>query len=141
MRSATAAARPVCRAAALLLLLGAVGCGARPYPVRGTVTLEDGTPVTSGMVSFETKDVEKPITARGEIKPDGSYELGTYKPGDGALPGVYRVTVTPLAQNPDLPVPKPAYDARYTSFDTSGLEFEVKAAANEYPIKLAPRRK
>jgi hypothetical protein len=141
MRSATAAARPVCRAAALLLLFGAVGCGARPYPVRGNVTLEDGTPVMAGMVTFETKDAEKPVTARAQINPDGSYELSTYKPGDGALPGVYRVAVTPAAQSPDLPATKPTYDERYTSFATSGLEFEVKAASNECPIKLAPRRK
>jgi hypothetical protein len=141
MRSATPAVRPACRAAALLLVLGVLGCGGRPYPVRGTVTLEDGTPVTAGMVSFETKDAEKPVTARGEIKPDGSYELSTYKAGDGALPGVYRVAVTPPAQSPDLPVTKPPYDARYTSFATSGLEFEVKPTSNEHPIKLAPRRK
>jgi hypothetical protein len=141
MRSATAAARPVCRAAALLLLLGTLGCGARPYPVRGSVTLEDGTPVTAGMVTFETKDAEKPVTARGQIQPDGSYELSTYKPGDGVLPGVYRVAVTPAAQSPDASVTKPAYDERFMSFATSGLEFEVKATANEYPIKLAPRQK
>jgi hypothetical protein len=128
-------------AVAVLFLAGAAGCGGGPYPVRGTVTLEDGTPVTSGMVTFETKDVEKPLTARGEIKADGSYQLGTYKPGDGAPPGVYRVIVTPRAQSPDLPPVKTPYDKRYTDFATSGLEFEVKSGANEYPIRLAPRPK
>jgi hypothetical protein len=128
-------------AVAVLCLAGAAGCGSGPHPVRGTVTLEDGTPVTGGMVTFETKDVEKPVTARGEIQPDGTYNLGTYKPGDGAPPGVYRVIVTPRAQSPDLLPVKAPYDNRYTAFDSSGLEFEVKSGANEFPIRLAPRPK
>jgi hypothetical protein len=128
-------------AGAALLLTGAAGCGSGPYPVRGTVTLEDGTKVTSGTVIFETRDAEKPVAARGEIKPDGSYELGTHKPGDGAPAGVYRVLIAPPPTHPDRPPEKPPYDNRYTSFATSQLEFEVKAGANEYPIRLAPRPK
>ena len=52
------------------------GCGNRMSPVRGTVTLEDGSPLTKGLVVFEGQADGKPVMARGEIKSDGSYELG-----------------------------------------------------------------
>jgi hypothetical protein len=33
------------------------------------------------------------------------------------------------------------FDIKYLKYDTSGLEFEVKAGSNEFPIKLdAPNR-
>jgi hypothetical protein len=125
----------------LLFVTGAAGCGSGPVPVRGTVTLEDGTPVTNGMVTFVTKDVEKAVTARGEIQSNGAYKLGTFKPGDGAPPGVYRVIVSPPAQRPDDPPVKLSYDERYTDFSKSQLEFEVKSGDNDIPIRLAPRPK
>jgi hypothetical protein len=127
--------REVFRVAPLLLLVGTVGCG-RYYPVHGKVTLDDGTAVTAGMVVFETKDVEKPVTARGDIQPDGSYQLSTERPGDGVPPGRYRVLVTPPPQGADAPPQKPPFDMRYASFATSRLEFEVKSGSNDYPIQL-----
>lgn len=128
--------RPV--AAALVLLLGAAGCGPKLYPVRGTVTLADGKPVTEGMVVFERKGEDRPVTARGEIQPDGSYRLGTHAPGDGAPPGPYRVLVAPKydANAVDRPPAPPPFDPRYADFRTSGLEFEVKAGSNDFPITV-----
>jgi hypothetical protein len=79
----------------LLLLLGAVGCGGGLYPVRGKVTYKDGTPLTKGLVVFESSTRTPPITARGDIRADGSYELSTFKPADGAPAGKYRVLVSP----------------------------------------------
>jgi hypothetical protein len=123
------------RVVPLLLLLGAAGCS-RYSPVHGKVTLEDGTPVTNGMVVFESKDADKALSARGDIQPDGSYQLSTSKPGDGVPPGWYRVLIAPPPQNPDLPPVHVDYASRYTAFDTSGLEFEVKSGSNDYPIQL-----
>jgi hypothetical protein len=122
-----------------LLLLSAVGCGSRLYPVRGKVTYADGKPVTEGMVVFESKDQANRITARGEIRADGSYELSTYQPGDGALPGKYQVLVAPKSDPNavDKPSRPPPFDLRYAEFKTSGLEFEVTAAGpNDFPIKV-----
>ena len=122
-----------------LLLLGAIGCGSKLYPARGTVTYADGNPVTEGFVVFESKDQEKPTTARGEIRSDGSFELGTFKPGDGAMPGKYRALVTPKfdPNAVDKPAKKPPIHPRYAEFKTSGLEFDVTAAGpNEFPIKV-----
>jgi hypothetical protein len=132
MRSDDCLARRVWPAA--LLLLAATGCGGY-YPVHGKVTYEDGTPVAKGIVVFESKDSARPVVARGDIEPDGTYRLGTQKPGDGAPAGKYRVLVTPRVENPDAPeVP---FDRRFSSFDTSQLEFEVKAGDNDFPIKVS----
>jgi len=124
---------------ALLLLLVA-GCGTKQYPVQGKVTLEDGTPVKNAIVVFESASAEKAVSARGDTSDDGSYRLSSTRPGDGLVPGKYRVLVTQRIENPDEPV-KAAFDKRYSDFKTSGLEFEVKAESNDIPIRLAKAKK
>jgi hypothetical protein len=128
----------ICRLG-LFVLLGALtalaGCGPRQYPVQGKVTLEDGAPLTKGMVVFESTDGAR--MARGMIQSDGSYELSTARPGDGLRPGRYRVLVSALdmADVPDEQKALP-FDVKYTRFQTSGLEAEVKATTNDIPIQL-----
>jgi hypothetical protein len=125
--------RGVGPAVALLLLLGAAGCeaGGKLYPVGGNVTLDDGKPLTKGVVIFERTEGGPPVTARGEIKPDGSYQLSTYRPGDGVPPGKYRVLINPLdlSEVPDEEKQLP-FDAKYLKFETSGLEYEVRPGSN-----------
>jgi len=132
-------------ATGVLFLLGSVGCSSGLYPVRGKVTYEDGTPVTKGLVVFESSAAKPPITARGDIQADGTYQLSTFKPGDGAPAGKYRVLLSPREyENIDgLEGPRrpPAFDKRYMDFSTSGLAFEVKAGSNDFPIQLARPRK
>jgi len=128
--------------AAAGIAVTAAGCGPRMYPVRGTVTLEDGTPLAKGLVIFERFEGGRALTARGDIGPDGSYELSTEKPGDGVPPGKYRVSINPLdtSDTPDEQKVLP-FDVKYLNLKTSGLEYEVKAGANEFPIHLAPPAK
>src|SRR5207237_9506822 len=116
-------------AVALLLLPGALGCGPKLYPVHGRVTFPDGKPLAEGMVVFESTGAEKAVTARGDVQADGSYQLSTYKPGDGALPGKYRALVAPKTDPNaiDKPAQPPPLDPRYARFATSGLQFEVTA--------------
>jgi hypothetical protein len=125
-------------AVALLLLLGVTGCGGKSYPVHGKVTYPDGTPLTEGLVVFEQQqEGGKAIMARGDIQPDGTYRLSTNKPGDGVPPGKYRVMVVPKSDLNE--VDKPAavpFDASFSEFTTSRLEFEVKANATEFPIQV-----
>jgi hypothetical protein len=124
-------------AVALVLLPAGAGCGPGLHLVRGKVTLEDGTPVTRGLVVFESTDAASAVTARGEIQPDGSYQLSTSKPGDGVPPGRYKVLLNPLDlsdvpdEQKDLP-----FDIKYLRFETSGLEYDVKAGPNEYVIQV-----
>jgi hypothetical protein len=135
--------RQVFTAVALAVLaFGPAGCGGGLYPVTGTVTLNDGTPVTKGLVIFERVAGGEPLSARGQIRADGTYELSTHKPGDGVPPGRYKVVLNSmdLSDVPDEQKDLP-YDTRYLSLKSSDLEFEVKAGSNEIPIRLAKSKK
>jgi hypothetical protein len=129
-------------AATGLLALFVAGCGRGMSPVHGIVTLDDGTPLTKGLVVFEGQADGKAVMARGEIKPDGTYQLGTVKAGDGAWPGKYRVLINPMDLS-DLPDEQKhiPFDYKYMKYETSGLEFEVKPGSNEFPIKLDRSRR
>jgi len=130
-------------------LLAVLGCGGdglpRRYPVSGRVTYQ-GKPVPKGEVTFSpTRDNGR--TAAGNIQGDGSYRLTTMNPGDGALPGRYRVSVTavavdfsevettkggpPLSEEAEEILPRIHYaPSRYENPDTSGLTAEVKPQSN-----------
>lgn len=134
--------RPALFAALALLALPLAGCGAKFHTVRGTVTLDDGKPLDKGLVVFERVDGGSPLTARGNVGPDGHFELSTEKPGDGVPSGRYRVLLNPLDTS-DVPDEKKKlpFDIKYMKFDTSGLEFEVPNATGEYAIKLDRSKK
>jgi hypothetical protein len=124
-------------AAVALAVLG--GCGSRKYPVVGKVVFKDGTPLPGGMVVFSPLDPANHVGARGYIQPDGTFQLSTEKEGDGSLQGRYKVLVRPPTQGRGEDDPRrnlPLIDLRYCSFDTSPLEFEVKAGKNDYTIEV-----
>src|SRR5262245_59531188 len=113
------------------------GCGPGLQPVRGKVTLPDGKPAAGSQVVFESEQKEIKVSARGDVREDGSYEMSTIKPGDGVPPGKYKVQVNPPPMvNAEGPYTSP-FNAKYSNFGTSGLEFEVKSGArNEFPIQV-----
>jgi hypothetical protein len=133
-------------AATIFLVLTGCSGESRTEPVRGTVMLPDGKPLTEGTVEFELIGTQNPVTASGEIEADGSYELGTFAPGDGAVPGKHRVAVVSdfrigtEQERPGL-VPEPLLDPRYREFKTSGLEFEVSPGENVYNIQVEYAKK
>src|SRR5437773_564693 len=102
----------------LLLVFGVSGCGGGLSPVRGTVTLEDGKPLTKGLIVAERAEGGAPITARGQVHTDGSFELSTHKLGDGVPLGKYRVLISPqdMSEIPDEKKNLP-FDIKYMSFD------------------------
>jgi hypothetical protein len=126
---------------AAFLMFGLMGCGGGKNPVHGIVTLDDGSPLSKGLVIFERVDGGPPLTARGNVQPDGRYELSTEKPGDGVPTGRYKVAINPLDTS-DVPDEKKVlpFDVKYVNLKTSGLEYEVKPGPNDYPIKLTRRR-
>src|SRR5262249_30743058 len=86
------------RAWALLVtfvLAAASGCGSDRCRVPWTVRYEDGSSLQEGTVAGEAKIDGKLVGVQGAIRKDGSFEWGTERPGDGALPGKYRVVVLP----------------------------------------------
>jgi hypothetical protein len=63
------------------------------YPVKGKVNFEGKPMVGGGAISFVPINDQKGKTAGGVIKPDGTYELGTYREADGSMAGEFRVTI------------------------------------------------
>lgn len=130
------------------------GLGKR-YAVSGTVSY-NGKPVEKGTITFKpATDSESARAASGDIK-DGKYSLTTAEPGDGALPGSYKVTV--VAKDMDtaeltaaakggqhhhdaafakaVKTAKALVPAKYQIPDTSGLTAEVKESSNSIPFDL-----
>ena len=110
------------------------GTGGR-VQVTGRVLLE-GVPVEAvrgSKIGFSPAEAAggKP-PANGPIDEQGRFRLGTFAPGDGVLPGVYRVSVTAYTKTPDYrdsiyfhkPLPS-AVPERYCDSQTSDLIVEV----------------
>lgn len=116
------------------------GCTQTPsvVPVSGKV-LYNGEPLPFGIVMFQP---EKGQAAQGEIQSDGSFQLSTYGPNDGAVPGSHKVSVRCFSSQksgPDggdsgapgrLLIPQ-----QYTRFGQSGLSADI-AAGSTQPIVL-----
>lgn len=134
----------LCGALCLALPLGLVGCGSSGRaPVSGKVTVQ-GQPVQGGTLVFSPlKGEGKSATA--EIKSDGTYTLGTNRPGDGAVVGRHRVTFTPPAQtlteeqrsNPRYVAPPPLY----FWMTATPNEVEVKPGTNTLDLQLVYKQR
>jgi hypothetical protein len=124
--------------------------GQRLVKVSGTVKFKDGTPLQvpeggRAVVTFTPADTTGELApgqirkgASGTVKEGGRFDMGTIKPGDGVLPGRYKVflaTQKNVAANPNDPanqlVPK-----KYTSPDTSGLEVTIDKPTSDLRFEL-----
>lgn len=135
-----------CVALAAVLAVSA-GCGgigdARSglVQVTGKVTI-DGTPLTSGMISFipaqGTEAFNSPIDATG------NYSLAASPSSPGALPGEYKVIVVATDGPPKMGEKGTVIEAKslvpekFKSPETSGLTGSVKAGQPnviDFPLK------
>jgi hypothetical protein len=105
------------------------GCGDRGptyVPVTGTVKFSDGT-VPKGdinSITFQPASATPDSKAAyGSIKPDGSFDLTTIKPRDGARPGDYVVTVNIMK---GYPAGKMLVSDRFVKADTSPLKATIE---------------
>jgi len=127
---------------AALTLLGLslarlTGCGSKNIQVHGKVTLPDGKPAAGSQVVFQGGAEKRKFTARGDVGPDGTFTVGTEKPGDGVPPGKYNVIVNPPPMVNAEGLYVVPFNNKFTNFTTSGLEFEVKpGATNDFEIKV-----
>jgi hypothetical protein len=133
--------RTFCRlGVALVILIGAAGCGRKYYPVSGEVVFKDGTPLPGGWVFFQSEDPAVKTSSQAEIQPDGKFQLMTEAKGDGAPEGRYRVAVKPplAAKREGKNLPPPLIDPRYENADTSNLEFTITRdpARNVFRIEV-----
>lgn len=111
-----------------------IGCGGsggppppKTYPVRGSVAYRGGQPLSDGVIQFQLES-DPTLTTKGDIGPDGTFELVTlFQNGQlqGAVKGQYRVTVIPrMANNKPVPI-----------FQLPGA-YTVKAGDNSFTIEL-----
>jgi hypothetical protein len=85
--------RGVFSMAASLVVVTLLGCGRNDLvPVEGVVTLDDEVVPGATVLFMPQGDPGRP--ASGYTDEEGVFRLTTFKPGDGALRGEYRVLVT-----------------------------------------------
>jgi len=134
----------------IFLVVGLVGCshrGGATYPVTGTVKLSDGKPLAGGRILFQPTG-EQTNSARGIIAQDGSFQLTTFEPNDGAVPGEHKVVITPAVPEEALDNPtaiaryRSLVDQRYQNVDSTPLKLTVQAdgSQNHFEIVLEPSR-
>ena len=123
-------------------LLFFAGCGTN-VKVSGKVSFEDGSPLTSGMLIFESGAIQ----SKAPIEKDGSYQVGTLKSNDGLPRGTYRVYISGADVYPDIdvmghPLGKVVHlvDPKFTSPDTSELTCEVNGSRT-FDITVTPPAK
>jgi len=136
-------------------LMAAYGCGANDglgqrYPVSGMVTYK-GQPLASGNINFVSEKADG-RSASGTVEA-GRYTLTTQTDGDGAMPGMYKVTVVakeatavPLSKVGGAPSQQQSFKAnkvakslipnKYGSPTTTELKAEVKAETNKLDFDL-----
>jgi hypothetical protein len=112
-------------AVSAFLMSALIGCSGshelETAKVSGLVTL-DGKPMTQGTVMFVP---EIGRAGSGVIGADGSYQLTTYKPDDGALVGHHKISVAiPEGSETRSARAIAAIPRRYMSAESSGLTFE-----------------
>ncbi|MEM9365952.1 MAG: hypothetical protein AAGD07_08135 [Planctomycetota bacterium] len=123
------------------LITGCSRSGLKTHPVEGMVRFEDGTILTNGSVEFMSLDSDPPLTATGEIQPDGTFVLGTMTTSDGAIAGRHRVAVIADvaigtgAERPGL-IPESPVPQRYRDFDRSGLEAVVEPGGSFVELQI-----
>ena len=134
-------------AACITLAAACTGCSdGRPevHPVRGQVFVEK-KPAARGTVTFHpVADTPEKFRPTGQIDEQGNFKLTTFKEGDGAPAGDYRVTVvrylaTRRSPNED-PVPVNHLPPRYGQAETTELRATVGKGNNAIePFRLAAR--
>lgn len=146
-----------------IALLGFVGCSAgssnpKTYPVTGTVT-KGGKPVSGAQIVFVSVE-QGGQSAFATTDGEGKYQLMTFEPNDGAIPGTYVIKVskyesgvaptttetrnlTPEEEsklyNPDEkapPPPKNELPQKYASEVTSGLKHTVPSSPSTFDIEI-----
>jgi len=124
-------------------LAGCGGGGGSKGKVKGKVTA-NGQPVNAGAILLQPAAGTVGTQASGEIKSDGTFEITTEKPGDGAVIGKHMVSYSApgdeQAEWDGYGTPPPVKSSPYKNLVSSVTEFEVKAGDNTLDIELVPGR-
>lgn len=134
---------------AMLVVINSSGCGSdspKTVPVTGKVSY-NGQPVTSGTLMLIPAG-EGGYGATGQIQSDGTFQLTSFKPNDGAAPGNYKVTIQVFPDEEsggeELGLPgaefgagkKPPIPLGYSDPETTKLTALINDAETELDLKL-----
>ena len=104
-------------------------------PTRGKVTLDGGPWPKPGALYFTPLKPAEGFPRRpgvGHFDTDGTFTVTTRDPGDGLIPGTYRIAVECWEVEPSDNRPGKSYTAeRYTSPARSGLELTVEPGTRD----------
>lgn len=121
------------------------GCGGQTLcPVYGRIVYTDGASakeLEGYTVTFESVDqaateLKPGVSATGVVQADGTFQLGTYKPGDGVVPGRHRVAICAPLSLADGALPPSLIPLKYANFAASGLEVDIKPGPNEVTLTV-----
>ena len=116
----------------------------KPVPAAGTV-LYKNQPVEGATVTFVPQgDAQAAI---GQTDAGGKFQLQTYQPGDGAVPGEYKVTVRKVEVAAEAREETNVFDTkpieersllpqRYGKADKTDLTASVKEGENDFKFEL-----
>lgn len=109
------------------------GCGRdapEMVPTRGKVTLDGGQWPKPGSLFFAPLEPAEGFPRRpgvGQFDKDGVFTVTSRDPGDGLIPGTYRIAVECWEVEPSDTRPGKSYTAQqYTSPARSGLELTIE---------------
>ncbi len=134
-------------AACSLVAIATLGCSqpddgkVARVPVQGTVLVK-GAPAAGARIVFYPKDDSLKgagmPTPGGTTEEDGTFQLTSFEPGDGAPVGDYKVTIVwreeiPEGESLDTFQPKDRLSGRYASAEKSGLEITVPEGGGTLP--------
>jgi hypothetical protein len=114
--------------------------------VSGVVTVDGRDPPGMGKIMFTPTQPaagfpRRPGIARFDV--DGAYQVQSWDPGDGLVPGLYKVSVECWETPPNLEgkTVKSYIAKQHLSPSTSGLELTIEpdAGSVEYNIELTAR--
>jgi hypothetical protein len=136
--------RLVLASLAMSLAISVTGCGTSGPAlgkVKGKVTA-NGQPVTAGAIILHPATGLAATQASGGVGADGTFEITTEKPGDGAAIGKHNVSYSApgdeRAEWDGYGTPPPVKVSPYKNLASSIKEFEVKSGQNELNIELVP---
>lgn len=127
----------------ILSFLLLVGCN-RHVGLSGKVVFsDDKSPLPFGTVGLLAESGA--FSARGDIKPDGTFTSGSVKTNDGVPPSKYRVSVSALKEIEVVPAvgessPEITYetliDPKYGLPETSGITIDITSSMRNFIIEV-----
>ncbi|MDR1492199.1 MAG: hypothetical protein LBT05_05725 [Planctomycetaceae bacterium] len=124
---------------ALAISLAFAGCNNGKVGLSGKVTYTDGTPLGIGEIYFHTAAYE----ARGTLKPDGTYVVGSISDKDGLPKGKYNVYIfgaqKPSGKTRDgMDIMVSLIDEKYLSPETSGITVDIPVPGGKFDFQVEP---